>query len=48
QVAKSTDAAAQKIEQRADDAIGAIERQRDAALDTLERRAREDARETSA
>jgi hypothetical protein len=48
QVTKSTDAAAQKIEQRADDAIGAIERQRDAALDTLERRAREDARDTSA
>ena len=45
QMDKATDAAAAKIEHRADNAIAALERHRDAAIDSIERRGgREDAR----
>jgi hypothetical protein len=44
QMDKATEAAAQKIEQRGDSVISAIERQREVTIDVLERRAREEAR----
>ena len=45
QMDKATEAAAQKIEQRADRAISALERHRDVAIESVERASRTEARE---